>query len=92
MPRTAHRGLGTRLAARPALEPVPGWYLGFGQSANIATRFRKKSTSADGFALLTQHGYRFFGFAVDTALSTPLEPRKRFDSQNIIAVSGDSLP
>ena len=299
MPRTAHRGLGTRLAARPALEPVPGWYLGFGQSANIATRFRKKiwrlfrdpfqvswleglrltlipgnetsrsvfvtgrdepnefcllsrllkpgmtfidiganmglytlfaahrvgesgcvlaiepstremqilkdtveqnalrnvkfypmalsdrasevellvaglqnsghntlgafgynttldhkekaramrldelvqsetlsrvdvvkmdiegaelaalrgagetlerfrpvvllelsdralqhqsSRSADGFALLTQHRYRFFGFAVDTALSTPLEPRKRFDSENIIAVSGDSLP
>jgi FkbM family methyltransferase len=42
MPRTAHRGLGARLAARPVLEPVPGWYLGFGQSANIATRVRKK--------------------------------------------------
>jgi FkbM family methyltransferase len=42
MPRTPHRGLGARLAARPVLEPVPGWYLGFGQSANIATRFRKK--------------------------------------------------
>jgi FkbM family methyltransferase len=42
MPRTTHRGLGARLAARPVLEPVPGWYLGFGQSANIATRFRKK--------------------------------------------------
>jgi hypothetical protein len=53
---------------------------------------RQSSRSADGFALLTQHGYRFFGFAVDTGLSTPLEPRKRFDSENIIAVSGDSLP
>jgi hypothetical protein len=25
-------------------------------------------------------------------LPTPLEPRKHFDSENIIAVSGDSLP
>lgn len=42
MPRTTHRGLGARLAARPVLEPVPSWHLGFGQSANIAARFRKK--------------------------------------------------
>ncbi|HWX92474.1 MAG TPA: FkbM family methyltransferase [Terriglobales bacterium] len=52
----------------------------------------QSSTSADVLALLTQHGYRFFGFAVDTGLPTPLEPRKHFDSENIIAVSGDSLP
>src|ERR1700741_2539984 len=42
MPSTTHRGLGARLAARPALEPVPGWYLGFGQSTKLGTRFRKK--------------------------------------------------
>lgn len=52
----------------------------------------QSSTSAEVLALLAQHGYRFFGFAVDTGLPTPLEPRKRFDSENIIAVSGDSLP
>jgi FkbM family methyltransferase len=43
MPRSTHRShLGTRLAAHPVLEPVPGWFLGFGQSATLATRFRKK--------------------------------------------------
>ena len=52
----------------------------------------QNSTSADVLALLAQHGYRFFGFAHDTGLPTPLEPRKHFDSENIIAVSGDSLP
>ena len=43
MPRSTHnRHLGARIAAQPALEPVPGWFLGFGQSATLATRFRKK--------------------------------------------------
>lgn len=52
----------------------------------------QSSTSADVLALLTQYGYRFFGFAVDTGLPTRLEPRKHFGSENIIAVFGDSLP
>ena len=52
----------------------------------------QSSTSADVLALLTQHGYRFFGFAVDTGVPIPFEPREHFDSENIIAVSGDSLP
>lgn len=43
MPRATHRSLGAWLAAEPTLEPVPGWYLGFGQSANLATRIRKKA-------------------------------------------------
>jgi len=43
MPRPTHSSpLGARLAAQPVLEPVPGWFLGFGQSATLATRFRKK--------------------------------------------------
>jgi FkbM family methyltransferase len=52
----------------------------------------QSSTSADILALLPQRGYRFFGFAVDTGAPTPVEPRKHFDSENIIAISGDSLP
>ena len=31
-----------RLAAKPVVEPFPGWELGSGQSANLGTRLRKK--------------------------------------------------
>lgn len=50
------------------------------------------SNSGDVLDLLTQHGYRFFGFTADTGLPVPLARENYFDSQNVIAVFGDSLP
>jgi FkbM family methyltransferase len=50
------------------------------------------SSSGDVLDLLAQHGYRFFGFAADTGMPAPLEREDYFDSQNVIAVFGDSLP
>ena len=40
-PLSLDAGLGTRLAAKPILEPYPGWVLGSGQSASPETRFRR---------------------------------------------------
>jgi FkbM family methyltransferase len=52
----------------------------------------QNTSSAEVLALLAQYGYRPFGFAPETGLPAPLLQRGHFDSQNIIAVSGDSLP
>ena len=50
------------------------------------------ASSGEVIDLLTQQGYRFFGFAAATGLPEPLERKDHFDSQNVIAVFGDSLP
>jgi FkbM family methyltransferase len=52
----------------------------------------QKASSAEVLALLAQHSYRIYGFESRTGLPVPLEQKSYFDSENIIAVSGDSLP
>lgn len=42
MPRLASNWSLRNLAAKPSLEPFPGWVLGSGQSASIPTRLRNK--------------------------------------------------
>jgi len=52
----------------------------------------QEASSRDVLALLTQNGYRIFSFSSTTGWPVPLEPRDYFDSENIVAVHGDSLP
>jgi FkbM family methyltransferase len=52
----------------------------------------QNSNSGDVLALLSQHNYRTYGFDVRTGLPAPLQSKKYFDSENIVAVAGDSLP
>jgi FkbM family methyltransferase len=52
----------------------------------------QNASSADVLALLAQYGYALYGFDVQTGLPTPLERKGHFDSENIIAVAGDSVP
>src|ERR1700758_4255297 len=40
-PLTFHTPFVARLAAKPVLQPYPGWVLGSGQSASSQTRFRR---------------------------------------------------
>jgi FkbM family methyltransferase len=41
LPSRWRRRLRSRLAAKPVLEPFPGWWVGAGQSDGVATRVRK---------------------------------------------------
>jgi FkbM family methyltransferase len=52
----------------------------------------QNSSSTAVLSLLTEHGYRMYGFDPGTGLPTPLTRRDYFDSENIIAMAGDSLP
>jgi len=52
----------------------------------------QNATSAEVLSLLSQYGYRMYGFEGSTGLPAPLPSRNFFDSENIIAVAGDSLP
>lgn len=51
----------------------------------------QNATSAEVLALLSQHGYRLYGFDAATGLPAPLAPSDYFDSENIVAAFGDSL-
>jgi FkbM family methyltransferase len=52
----------------------------------------QNSSSADVLTLLAKYGYHTYGFALATGLPTLLRSRDYFDSENIVAISGDSLP
>ncbi len=52
----------------------------------------QRSGSADVLSLLAQLGYRMYGFEAASGLPGPLAARAYYDSENIIAVAGDSLP
>jgi FkbM family methyltransferase len=52
----------------------------------------QNATSADLLSLLAQLGYRMYGFDPSTGLPAPLARRDYFDSENIVAIAGDSLP
>jgi len=50
------------------------------------------ASSADVLVLLAQYGYKVYGFDGQTGLPKPLEQKGYYDSENIIAVAGDSVP
>lgn len=50
------------------------------------------ASSGEVLALLQQHGYRIFCFDPATGSPTALQPRSYFDSENVIAVTGDATP
>src|SRR5215475_5734891 len=52
----------------------------------------QNASSADILSLLAQYGYKAYGFDAHTGLPTRLEKKSYFDSENIIAVAGDSVP
>ena len=52
----------------------------------------QNASSREVLALLAQRGYQTYGFSAATGLPAALEPRAYFDSENIVAVHGDSLP
>ncbi len=52
----------------------------------------QNASSANVLSLLSQHGYRTYGFDSGTGLPSPLAGRDCFDSENILAIAGDSLP
>jgi FkbM family methyltransferase len=52
----------------------------------------QNASSAEVLSLLSQHGYRTFGFDSGTGLPSPLARQHYFDSENILGIAGDSLP
>jgi FkbM family methyltransferase len=52
----------------------------------------QNANSSDVLSLLAQFGYKVYTFDTQTGLPTPLASKSSFDSENIIAVAGDSVP
>ncbi len=52
----------------------------------------QSSTSGEVLGLLSTHGYRVYNFDSRTGLPASLPVKDYVDSENIIAVAGDSLP
>jgi FkbM family methyltransferase len=52
----------------------------------------QESRSTQVLSLLAERGYRAYGFDSATGLPAQLTARDHFDSENIVAVAGDSLP
>ncbi len=50
------------------------------------------ASSREVLDLLASEGYRFYGFDEQTGLPRPLERKPRFDSENVVAVTGDAVP
>ena len=77
-----------RGASRVLREFRPLWLL----EISDRTLQHQNASSREIFDLMAAEGYRFFEFDKRSGLPQPLSPRPWFDSENIIAVSGDSLP
>ena len=52
----------------------------------------QSATSGQVLSFLTEHDYSFFAFDARSGLPVPLPSRNYFDSENIIALTGGSLP
>jgi FkbM family methyltransferase len=52
----------------------------------------QETSSREVLAMLEQKGYRIFCFDLATGSPVPLKPRPYFDSENVVAMTGDSTP
>ncbi len=50
------------------------------------------ASSREVLDLLASEGYRFYGFDEQTGFPRPLERKPRFDSENVVALAGDTVP
>jgi hypothetical protein len=50
------------------------------------------ATSIDVLSFLAKHSYRVYAFDPNSGSPVPLVPRNYFESENIIALAGDSRP
>jgi FkbM family methyltransferase len=80
--------LALRGATRVLREFRPLWLLEISDRALQ----HQNASSRQIFDLLAAEGYRVFEFDTRSGLPQPLTPRPWFDSENVIAVAGDSLP